>query len=337
MQLNHDFLNSFGWNESFEASLREILAEGALPDLSIARLIGQERSFYRAQFSASEVHQATLMNRTRNQKKTGEDLPAVGDWVLCAKQGKEFEIRHVLKRRSTLKRLRPTNKTVVQMMACNVDYVLLAVSLHGPLDLSRILRYLEICRDSGAEPVLVLTKSDLVSDRVAISETLAQEFPKLTYVFITQENTDSFALLKPYFKAGTTSVLIGSSGVGKSTLFNFLVGTEAQKTQTVSNDAKGRHTTTSRTLTPTIWGGLVIDTPGMMDVLSSEDEDAVEEDFADIETLGLTCRFTNCEHGKEPGCSIQKALKDGSLAKEHWEKYRAHLAHASMMRKRRGR
>ena len=333
MHLNQDFLISFGWNDTFEQSWQAIAAEG----LILARLIGQERSFYRAQFSATEIHQATLMSKTRNQKKVGEDLPAVGDWVACIKQGKDFEIRYVLQRRSVLKRLRPTNKTVVQMMACNVDYVLLAVALHGPLDLSRIQRYLEICRDSGAEPVLVLTKADLIFDRESIAETLAKEFPRLTYVFITSENTKTFENLKPYFTTGTTSVLIGSSGVGKSTLFNFLVGTEAQKTQTVSNDDKGRHTTTSRTLTPTIWGGLVIDTPGMMDVLSSEEEDSTEEDFADIDTLGLTCRFTNCEHGNEPGCAIQKGLKDGSLPAEHWAKYEAQQAHAVMMRKRRGR
>jgi ribosome biogenesis GTPase len=169
-------------------------------------------------------------------------------------------------------------------------------------------------------PVLLLTKSDLCLHPQDYIAKIKSQFPSVKSFAISDRDPASFEALQVFFSQGKTSVLVGSSGVGKSTLCNFLIGVDAQKTSEVSTYSRGKHTTTARSLLVTRWGGLVIDTPGMQEIAFVGE--VVTEEFPDIEDLILKCKFTNCRHGADPGCAVMRALKDGSLDLNRWQTYK---------------
>lgn len=310
-----EFLTSLGWNATLEKTLPESMTPG--------RVIGQEKTFYRVQFSKDVVAPATLPGRLWHDPNSAADLPAVGDWVACTGAGslEEIQIQQVLPRKSLLLRKRPGTTLEVQLIAANIDYVMIVSSLNEDFDIKRIERYLKVAWESEAQPVLLLSKADL---KERPQETLAQlkeEFKKVDIFLISKEDEASLLQLKAYFSPPKTSVLVGSSGVGKSTLVNYLLGRETQKTQDVSNDSKGRHTTTSRDLLPTRWGGWIIDTPGMRDIAWVDESEDLTKDFSDVEEIILRCKFTNCQHKTEPGCAVHAAMKNETLTPERWDKF----------------
>ena len=216
------------------------------------------------------------------------------------------------------------------MLAANVDVVFIVTSLNEDLSLRRLERYLILARESGAQPVVLLTKSDLADDPAAslvAVRSVAADVPVHALSSVTGEGLDA---VRSYLRPGVTAALLGSSGVGKSTLINTLAGNELLETQELRSDGQGRHTTVRRELVQLPGGALVIDTPGMRELQLWVADEALEETFDDVTSLFEHCRFADCTHESEPGCAVKAALADGTLPHERWDSYlklEAELAH----------
>lgn len=321
------FLISLGWNDFFQASFEK----DAEPGLTPGRIIGQGRGHYHVQVGPQDILEASITNRLRHAAKVASDFPGVGDWVTIARgQGSQkASIHSILKRKSLIQRKRAGTLQETQLIVTNVDFVIVATSPNEDFDLDRLGRYLALSKDSGATPILLITKSDLSSNPGEYIKRLKKEFGDVDVYAISNKDSSTIDELQKFFKPGMTTVLLGSSGVGKSTLTNYLLGLEAQKTQTLSGDIRGRHTTTARNLLVTRWGGLVIDTPGMQDITTIDSEEGTQKEFPDIEELVLQCKFTNCRHKSDPGCAISGAIKDGKLTEERWDDYIRDLSKSS--------
>jgi ribosome biogenesis GTPase len=253
-----------------------------------------------------------------------EELPAVGDWVAARKLDGERKavIEAVLPRRSAFKRKEAWQRTVAQVVAANVDTVFLVTAFGGDLNARRIERYLTSAWDSGSNPVIVANKADLAEDRLlelADVEAVALGVPVLVVSAATGEGLDELEL---HLRPGQTVALLGSSGVGKSTLVNRLAGRELLATQEIRPDGRGRHTTTHRELVPLPSGALLLDTPGMRELQLWADEEVLDSTFAEIAELAAECRFSDCSHEHEPGCAVKAAIADGSLPRERFASYR---------------
>ena len=252
------------------------------------------------------------------------ELPAVGDWVVARPLDGERKavIEAVLPRRSAFMRKEALSRTVAQVVAANVDTVFLVTAFGGDLNPRRLERYLTSAWDSGSTPVIVANKLDLAEDPVAelaAVESVAIGVPVLAVSASSGEGMDE---LEAQLAPGRTVALLGSSGVGKSTLVNLLAGREVLVTAEISADGRGRHTTTHRELVPLPSGALLIDTPGMRELQLWADESVLDSTFAEIAELASDCRFSDCSHEHEPGCEIKRALADGSLPKERFASYR---------------
>jgi ribosome biogenesis GTPase len=237
----------------------------------------------------------------------------------------------VLPRKSAFIRKSPFNETKPQVLAANVDVVFIVAGLDNDFNLRRIERYLTLGWESGAQPVVLLTKADLCDDvdaRVAEVEAIAFGVPVHA---VSAPRGDGVDTVRSYVPPGRTAGLLGSSGVGKSTLVNALVGHELLPTQPVrESDSEGRHTTTHRELVLLPEGGLVLDTPGMRELQLWDADEGIAATFDDVEALIAQCRFTDCSHGEEPGCAVREAIKEGTLDKERfesWEKLQRELDH----------
>lgn len=259
---------------------------------------------------------------------------ATGDWAVVGSEALEV----VLPRRSELVRQRTEDATERQVMAANVDVVLVTVPLDREVNLNRLERELVVGWQSGAVPAVVLTKADLHPDPASAVRAVAARDPRVEVV-VTSATTGAgiervAAMLQPH----RTAVLLGSSGSGKSTLVNRLLGAEVQATADVrAGDAKGRHTTTTRDLLLVPTGGVLIDTPGIRGLILWADEEGLGAAFPDIEELAESCRFRDCEHGPEPGCAVRGAVADGSLPPERLASYTKLKAEADAVLPRRGR
>jgi ribosome biogenesis GTPase len=242
---------------------------------------------------------------------------AVGDWVLV----EDGRIVALLARRSVIKRGIAGEHYGQQLIAANIDTVFVVCGLDGDFNPRRIERYLLLVQASGASPVLVLTKADQGDAEQALAE-LKRRMPELPMFAINSKSADSVAPLLAWLGPGHSAVLVGSSGVGKSTLTNTLLGETRQATATVrESDSRGRHTTTHRALIQLPSGGCLIDTPGMRELKLTGEEELDEGQFADIEDLAQACRFGDCGHGNEPGCAVRAALEDGRLDAARWSNY----------------
>ena len=330
---NAAFLASLGWNDFFQKNFDQVREAGLYP----ARIITQGRGHYYLQASPEDVLEAAISTKLLKACKASDDFPAVGDWVLFSGgQGTEkATIHHVLERQSYLGRARAGGAKKTQHLASNVNHLLVVTSLNEDFDLERLGRYLEIGKDSGASSHILLTKSDLCPQPEEYLQKIKSEFGEIETFLISSKNPESLEVLKKFFAPGATSVLLGSSGVGKSTLSNYLTGREVQKTGELSFESKGKHTTTSRNILRTRWGGLVIDTPGMQEILAikSEQEETPFADFSNVEELTLQCKFTNCRHQNDPGCAVSAALKANTLSAERWAAYQKALSKIKVPKK----
>ena len=272
---------------------------------------------------------ARLSGRLRRDSTAPGGLPVVGDWVAVVARPEDgtATIRSVLPRRTQLRRRAPADHAApIQVLAANVDVIFVATSLNRDLNVRRIERYLTTAWESGAQPVIVLTKVDLAADpvEVAAAEAELREVALNVPILVTSALTgEGLAPVRALLGPGVTVVLVGSSGVGKSTLANALLGEARLATSGIrEDDSRGHHTTSSRQLIRLPGGGLLIDTPGVRELGLWDDGPGLATTFADVEALALNCRFTDCGHETEPGCAVLAAEAEGSLAPERLEDWR---------------
>jgi ribosome biogenesis GTPase / thiamine phosphate phosphatase len=306
-------LEALGWNQFFAEAFAPYEPEGLIP----GRVAVQERGGV-VLFTTAGTLRAEVANRLARE---GGQVVA-GDWVAAEQLLGEDRaiVRAVLPRRSRFARKEPW-LTEEQVVAANVDTVFLVTDCGRDFKPRRLERYLTAAWDSGAAPVIVLTKSDLaadVSETVAEAEAIAFAVPVHAVSSVTGEGLGE---LDPYLLPGRTVALLGSSGVGKSTLVNRLLGQDLLATAELRRDGRGRHTTTHRELVHLPGGALLLDTPGMRELQLWADESALDETFADVVELARECRFSDCAHGQEPGCAVRAALGNGSLPQIRWESY----------------
>ena len=321
-----DTLRQYGFSARFEALAAEH------PCLTPGRVVSQERGLYRIATQEGEKH-AEVSGRFRYQAENVSEYPAVGDFVMLEwNEGGSAVIHHVLPRKSVFIRKAAGSSRQEQVVAANIDTVFLCMSLNNDFSLRRLERYLSIAWDSGATPVVVLTKADLCDDPAGLMAQAAANAPGTDILLTSAMEEDGFAQVLPYIREGRTVAFIGSSGVGKSTLINRLLGGDVLATQGLRDDDKGRHTTTRRELMLLPSGGMVMDTPGMRELGMWDSEEGVGQTFSEIEALAAACRFSDCTHGSEPGCAVRRALRSGEITKERfdaWQKLRTELAYAA--------
>ncbi len=311
-------LESLGWNDEFRSHFEPHAREG----LAAARVVAQHRGEYDVVSEDGELR-AEITGRLLHESASTAELPVVGDWVaLLARPGERTAtIQAILPRRTKFSRKVAWQAAEEQVLCANVDTVFIVSSLNEDYNLRRLERYLTLAWESGAQPVIVLTKTDLseeVERLVTDVGLIAYGVPVLPISNKTGEGLDA---VRAYIKPGETVALLGSSGVGKSTLVNTLAGEDLLRVAEIREDGRGRHTTTHRQLIVLPGGGLVVDTPGMRELQLWDAEEGLHDTFEDVEAVATGCRFSDCAHKTEPGCAVQAALADGRLAPERWESY----------------
>jgi ribosome biogenesis GTPase / thiamine phosphate phosphatase len=314
-------LASLGWDASYAAAFETISVGGLVP----ARVIAEHRSGYVIAAEAGE-RPAVLAGRLRHDASDASALPAVGDWVAAVVSSDgTATIRAVLPRRSAFLRKAAGAVTEAQVVAANVDVALIATALPDDLNPRRLERYLTVAWESGAMPVVLLTKADLCPDLPAALAKAHVAAPGAEVVAVSAATGFGVDKLARWIAPGRTAVILGSSGVGKSTLVNRLAGRELLATADVRDDGKGRHTTTHRQLVRLTSGALLIDTPGMreLQLWSDGSGEGLASAFADVESLAEGCRFRDCSHRTEPGCAVLEAIASGDLPAERFASWRA--------------
>lgn len=286
-----------------------------------ARVITQEKGFYRIR-AGKEEKLAEVSGKYRYEAKSPGDYPAVGDYVVAAwpEDSSNAMIESLYPRKSAFVRKAAGPDSHEQIVAANIDTVFICMSLNQNYNLRRMERYIAIAWDSGAVPVIVLTKADLCTDLPEKQRETEAIAPGVDVVMVSSAENDTEAVQK-YLQPGKTIAFLGSSGVGKSTLINKLLGEDIIATSEIGNDDKGRHTTTHRELLTLPNGACVIDTPGMREIGMWVNDSGMDSAFPDVEALIRQCRFGDCSHENEPGCAVQQALQNGTLDYERWNSY----------------
>jgi ribosome biogenesis GTPase len=325
-------LERLGWTPALEDQFAPYAAAALEP----ARLAVEHRGAYLLYTSGGE-RPAELSGRLRHAVGSRGELPAVGDWVAVASRDEADRalIRAVLPRRTKFSRMAATDhgQTVEQVVAANVDVVFLVAGLDGDLNVRRLERYLTLSWESGAEPVVVLTKTDLCENVEAALLEVASVTVGVPVHPVSNITGAGVGELAGYFAGDRTVAALGSSGIGKSSLVNRLAGEELMATGDLRADGRGRHTTTNRQLLLLPQGGLFLDTPGMRELRLWEAGDGLAAAFDDVEAAAARCRFSDCAHETEPGCAVRAAVADGSLDPERlasWRKLEGELRHLAL-------
>lgn len=316
-------LVTLGWDDGWAAAFGPFAAEGLVP----GRVAIQHRGAYDVLTGAGEAR-ARVSGRLRHAAASPSELPVVGDWVALERPADaDATIHAVLERRTKFSRRAaqdPAGEVVAreQVVAANVDVVFVVASLADDPDPRLLERYLTLAWESGARPVILLTKADLVSDAGRMRAELAAIGREVPVVVVSARTGVGLEDVRSRLGTGVTGALLGPSGVGKSTLVNALVGEDLLATGGLRADGSGRHTTTRRQLVLLEDGGLLVDNPGMREVHLWLADEGLEDVFPDIVELESQCRFRDCSHEAEPGCAITDALADGRLSPDRWRSYR---------------
>lgn len=319
-------LDSFGWNEALARQLEQLRAGAPDVPLTPARVIVEHRGAYNL-MTLDGPCTAELTGKLRHGARDRRDIPAVGDWVVLAADGR---IDAVLPRKSAFIRKAAGARSEPQVIAANVDVVFIVTSANADFNPRRIERYVAAITEGRALPVLVLNKTDLVSDVEPLLASLGGALHGLTVARVSALERRGLEQIAAHVKPGSTIALVGSSGVGKSTIVNWLLDRQAQLIGDNSDDARGRHTTTRRELIPLPGGAALIDTPGIRELALWSEETDLGDAFEDIEALAQSCRFVDCQHCGQPGCAVARALTAGALDPrrlEHYTKLQREIAH----------
>jgi ribosome biogenesis GTPase / thiamine phosphate phosphatase len=311
-------LEALGWNSRRQEEFQAHAVQGLVP----GRVVGEHRSHYRVATDTTELSAVTT-GRFRNSAAERSDLPGVGDFVAIRISDGDgpATIEAVLPRTSALIR-KAAGEPRPQLLAANIDVVFIVTALGGDFNLARIQRYLALVLDSGAAPVVVVNKADLPDDTLGPTGQVDGIDPGVPIHAISARAQDGALDLERYFEGNRTVALVGSSGVGKSTLTNRLLGREAQATQEIrAHDGRGRHTTTHRQLFTRSEGGAIIDSPGLRGLELWNPSKDSKIDFDDIASLASACRFRDCRHDSEPGCAVRAAVDRGDLDTDRFESY----------------
>ncbi|HUF54215.1 MAG TPA: ribosome small subunit-dependent GTPase A [Dehalococcoidia bacterium] len=324
-------LEDLGWGPFFREQTAQLNTEDPSTTAIVAlgtgfypmRVAEEQRSVY-VLWGEAGAFDATLPGRWLHEAEGRDQLPAVGDWVLARPLPGEDRavIEQLLGRRTALSRKAAGVRTNEQIIAANVDLIFVVASLNRELNLRRIERYLAVAWETGATPVLVLNKADLAEDGDALLREVHDVAPGVEAIETSAVTGEGIEALNIALKYGQTAVFIGSSGVGKSSLVNRLLGNEAQAVSHIRSDDKGRHTTTSRQMLVAPGGAVIIDTPGIRELQLWDAGEGLGQAFSEVETLAAGCAFRDCTHTSEPGCAIMGALRAGELDRRRLESYR---------------
>jgi ribosome biogenesis GTPase / thiamine phosphate phosphatase len=313
-------LTAYGWSAEMAAAFEALAGRDLVP----GRVVRQLRDLSSIVTAAGEFD-AEVSGRFRHEARGPGDFPAVGDWVAARMvPGGRAVIEALLPRRSAFTRKAAGEAVEAQIVAANVDTVFLVSGLDGDFNVRRIERYVTTAWSSGASPVVVLNKSDLrPDDLAAAADEAASVAPSVPVVTVAALADGGLEGLRPFLRPGRTVAFLGSSGVGKSTMINRLLGAERFATGPVSDAAegRGRHTTTARELVRLADGALLIDTPGMRELGLWADDEGLDRTFDEIDRLATGCRFPDCRHEREPGCAVRAAVEAGTIDAARWESY----------------
>lgn len=327
MELTH-----IGFNDNVKEAYEKIAKVNQI----IGRISLEHKRMYRVWTVYGELL-CEVSGKLAYGAQSREGYPAVGDWVILTPRSAEAKgtITNILPRKSKFSRKVAGNNTEEQIVAANIDMIFLVNSLNEDLNIRRLERYVTLTWESGASPVIVLTKADLTADlseKLRVVESVALGIPVITISVVNNTGLDQ---LKTYLHPGKTVALLGSSGVGKSTLTNYLCGYEKQEVQEIRDtDAKGRHTTTNREMVLLPNNAILIDTPGMRELQLWNSEEGLSNSFSEIEELAASCKFRDCQHEKEMGCAVKLAIEEGELEEERLQSYKKLLRELAFLERR---
>lgn len=311
-------------NLGYTDKLETFRIENNLNDFEIGRVVLEHKERYIVKTEKGE-YESEITGNLRFSAKGREDFPAVGDWVALKTYDPDFSIIHkILPRFSVISRQAVGQFGEIQIIATNIDYALLVQAVDRDFNINRLERYLTICYSSKVHPIIVLTKTDLINEQVKanIFESINQRIKHTSVFAISNETHDGYEALKQIIEKGKTYCMLGSSGVGKSTLLNNLSGKTIMKTNSISKStSKGRHVTSHRELIVLENGGLLIDNPGMREVGIVDNTNGLENTFDVIHSISQNCKFKDCKHINEIGCSVLEAVEKGEIDKRSYENY----------------
>lgn len=306
-------LQDFGLTPFF---VNQVTAED-LEHGQVGRVTEVQRTLFKVTDGTRELAVPLLAG---NRDAPPESRPTVGDWVVLDRE--RSRIKRILERKSVFQRIAAGRKASVQLIAANVDILFIVTSCNDEFNESRLERYLTLAAEAGALPVVVLTKADLCDDPYLFVDRVRSVQSDLAAVTINALDPETFADLLAWIQPGSTIALVGSSGVGKTTILNTLMGSTVGDTAAVrEGDKRGRHTTSHRGLYRLPGGGILIDVPGMRELKIAEVDEALGAVFGDIETLAAQCRFSDCRHEAEPGCAVLQAIERGELDRRRLGSY----------------
>ena len=313
-------LEDLGYNDKFT----KLRTENNLDNFEIGRVISEHKERYIVKTTAGDL-EAEVTGNLRFSARSREDFPAVGDWVALLIYDADSAIIHkILPRLSIISRQSVGQSGEIQIIAANIDYAFLVQAVDRDFNVNRIERYLTICYSSKVHPVIVLTKTDLIDEQrlTEILKTVKHRIKDVRIIAISNETKNGYDTLRDIIEKGKTYCMLGSSGVGKSTLLNNLSGRNVMKTDAISHwSNKGRHVTSHRELIVLEGGGILIDNPGMREVGVTDTSGGLETTFDDIVRLAQTCKFKDCTHTGEVGCSVLEAVENGKIDKRSYENY----------------